>query len=106
VAVIDVTGPGTENVGQGTPGQFSRAAFFQRTFNSSRLNKAFLFISKGSFSLDVFPPNGIPPFALVCPIPNKGSSKRGKNLIIILTYFSFKFLQTSILSKVMGNNRS
>ena len=38
VATIELHGPGTENVGHGTPGQFSRAAFFQRTFNSSKLN--------------------------------------------------------------------
>jgi hypothetical protein len=41
VATIELHGPGTENVGHGTPGQFSRATFFQRTFNSSKLNIVF-----------------------------------------------------------------
>jgi len=39
MATIDVHGPGGPREGQGTPGQFSKAAFFQRTFNSSRLNE-------------------------------------------------------------------
>ena len=37
VATMELHGPGAENVGHGTPGQFSNAAFFQRTFISSRL---------------------------------------------------------------------
>ena len=37
VAVMELHGPGTENIGHGTPGQFSKAAFFQRTLISSRL---------------------------------------------------------------------
>jgi len=37
VATMELHDPGAENVGQGTPGQFSNAAFFQRTFISSRL---------------------------------------------------------------------
>ena len=36
----------------GTPGQFSRAAFFQRTFISSKLYKAFLFSSTGPLAFD------------------------------------------------------
>jgi hypothetical protein len=40
VAVMELHGPGTENIGHGTPGQFSKAAFFQRTFISSTLNEA------------------------------------------------------------------
>ena len=36
----------------GTPVQFSKAAFFQRTLISSKLNKAFLFISIGTLSFD------------------------------------------------------
>jgi hypothetical protein len=35
VATTAVGAPGTTVVTQGTPGQFSSAAFFQRTFNSS-----------------------------------------------------------------------
>jgi hypothetical protein len=35
VATTDVGAPGTALVTHGTPGQFSSAAFFQRTFNSS-----------------------------------------------------------------------
>jgi hypothetical protein len=35
VATTAVGAPGTTVVTQGTPGQFSKAAFFQRTFNSS-----------------------------------------------------------------------
>jgi hypothetical protein len=35
VATTAVGAPGTAVVTQGTPGQFSKAAFFQRTFNSS-----------------------------------------------------------------------
>ena len=35
VATTAVGAPGTAVVTQGTPGQFSSAAFFQRTFNSS-----------------------------------------------------------------------
>jgi hypothetical protein len=52
VATIELHGPGTENVGQGTPGQFSKAAFFHLTFISSRLKGDFLFISifPGSFN--------------------------------------------------------
>ena len=38
VATTLVGEPGAVAVIQGTPGQFSKAAFFQRTFNSSRLN--------------------------------------------------------------------
>jgi hypothetical protein len=84
VATMELHDPGAENVGQGTPGQFSNAAFFQRTLSSSRLYMAFRFISNARFSLFVFPPMGISTFELVCPIPNKGSSKKGKILIIIL----------------------
>jgi hypothetical protein len=84
VATIEVTGPGTENDAQGTPGQFSNAAFFQRTLISSRLNEAFRFISNGCFSLVVVSPFCISPFALVCAKPSKGSIKRSKNLKFIL----------------------
>ena len=38
VATTPVGEPAAVAVIQGTPGQFSKAAFFQRTFNSSRLN--------------------------------------------------------------------
>ena len=37
VATIELHGPGSEKKGQGPPGQFSKAAFFQRTLISSRL---------------------------------------------------------------------
>jgi hypothetical protein len=37
VATIALHGPGGKREGQGTPGQFSNAAFFHRTFNSSKL---------------------------------------------------------------------
>ena len=72
---------------QGTPVQFSKAAFFQRTLISSRLNEAFRLISKGCFSLFVFPPNGTSPLELDCAIPNIGSNRKGKNLNFILLIF-------------------
>jgi hypothetical protein len=68
----------------GTPVQFSKAAFFQRTLISSKLYCAFLLISNGCFSLVVFPPIGISTFEFVCAKPNKGSIKKGKILSIIL----------------------
>lgn len=37
MATIALHGPGGYKEGHGTPGQFSKAAFFQRTFNSSKL---------------------------------------------------------------------
>jgi hypothetical protein len=37
VATSEEQEPGAERKGQGTPGQFSNAAFFQRTLISSRL---------------------------------------------------------------------
>jgi hypothetical protein len=43
-AVTVVGGPGTVDVMQGTPGQFSNAAFFQRTFSSSKLKGELLLI--------------------------------------------------------------
>jgi hypothetical protein len=39
VATTLVGAPGIVAVKHGTPGQFSKAAFFQRTFISSKLNK-------------------------------------------------------------------
>jgi hypothetical protein len=39
VATIELQEPGAEIKGQGPPGQFSKAAFFQRTLISSRLYK-------------------------------------------------------------------
>jgi hypothetical protein len=68
----------------GTPVQFSKAAFFQRTLISSRLNEAFRFISLGEISLDNNSPIGFSTFEFVCPIPNKGSIKKGKILSLIL----------------------
>jgi len=82
VATIEVHGPGAER--HETPGQFSKEAFFQRTLSSSRLKNAFRLMSNGCFSLFVFSPMGISTFGLVCPMPNKGSSKKGKTLGIIL----------------------
>jgi hypothetical protein len=78
VATMELHGPGTEREGQGTPGQFSKAAFFQRTLSSSRLYNALRFISNACFSLVVFFPMGISTFDLVCAKPNKGSIKKGK----------------------------
>ena len=77
----------------GTPEQFSKAAFFQRTLISSRLYNAFLLISNGCFSLTVLPLIGISNCEFVCAIPIKGSSKRGKNLIVILAFLGLKYSQ-------------
>ena len=83
VATIELHGPGTENVGHGTPGQFSKAAFFQRTFISSKLYKAFLFSSTGPFSFDwVF--FGIATFELDWAKLKSGSKDINKILSVIL----------------------
>jgi hypothetical protein len=84
VATMELHDPGTEREGQGTPGQFFKAAFFQRTLSSSRLYNAFLLISKGCSLLFVFPPIRISPLELACEIPKMGSIKNGKNPTFIL----------------------
>jgi hypothetical protein len=89
VATMELHGPGTEREGQGTPGQFSKAAFFQRTLSSSRLYNALRFISNACFSLVVFFPMGISTFEFVCAKPNKGSIKRYKILSFMLCSFKF-----------------
>ena len=67
----------------GTPGQFSRAAFFQRTFISSKLYKAFLFSSTGPLSFDwVF--FGIATFELDWAKLKSGSKDINKILSVIL----------------------
>jgi hypothetical protein len=52
IATMELHGPGAERVLHGTPGQFSNAAFFQRTLISSRLKEAFLLVSRFSFSFN------------------------------------------------------
>jgi hypothetical protein len=84
MATMELHGPGAERVLHGTPGQFSKDAFFQRTLISSRLNEAFRLISLGEISLDNNSPIGFSTFEFVCPIPNKGSIKKGKILSLIL----------------------
>ena len=81
---MELHGPGAENVTHGTPEQFSKAAFFQRTLISSKLKVAFRFISNGFFSLVVVLSLGISTFEFVCAKPSKGSIKKGKILNIIL----------------------
>jgi hypothetical protein len=83
VATILVTGPGAENDGQGTPGQFSNAAFFQRTLISSRLNEALRFISLGEISLDNNSPIGFSPFEFTWAKQITGSNSNAKILNII-----------------------
>jgi hypothetical protein len=84
VATIDVTGPGAEIDTQGSPVQFSKAAFFQRTLISSRLNEAFRFISLGEISLDNNSLVGFCPFKFTCTKQITGSSSNDKILNIIL----------------------
>jgi len=50
--IVDVPQEKEGATTHGTPGQFSSAAFFQRTFISSKLYKAFLFNSTGLLSFD------------------------------------------------------
>jgi hypothetical protein len=82
VAAIEVTGPGAEIDAQGAPVQFSKAAFFQRTLISSRLNEAFRFISLGEISLVNNSPVGFPPFEFTCAKQIKGSNSNAKILNI------------------------
>jgi hypothetical protein len=54
----ELHGPGAEREGQGTPGQFSNAAFFQRTLSSSILKgERLVFISfdPGKFCCSIWP---------------------------------------------------
>jgi hypothetical protein len=88
VAAIERHGPGTENVGHGTPGQFSRAAFFQRTFISSILYKAFLFSSIDSLSF-VWLFIGIVTFELDCAKLKSGSKNNSKILNFILCFINY-----------------
>ena len=83
MAKINVTGPGTEIDAQGTLGQFSKAAFFQRTLISSRLNEAFRYISLGDISLDNNSPVGFSTFEFTCAKQITGSNKNAKILNII-----------------------
>jgi hypothetical protein len=58
VATMELHGPGAENVTHGTPGQFSNAAFFQRTLSSSRLKVArlvFISFDPGKFCCSIWP---------------------------------------------------
>jgi hypothetical protein len=74
---------------QGTPVQFSNAAFFQRTFISSTLNEAFLFISLGDISFDNNSPAGFSPFGFTCAKQITGSIVKSKILIFILCFFKY-----------------
>jgi hypothetical protein len=88
VALTPVGAPGTVVVIQGTPGQFSKAAFFQRTFNSSRLKGDFLIISTfpGSFIPLL---TGLPSLGVICPKHINGTIIISKILIAILIFLSF-----------------
>ena len=103
MAKINVTGPGTEIDAQGTLGQFSKAAFFQRTLISSRLNEAFRYISLGDISLDNNSPVGFSPLELPCAIPNIGSIRKGKNLTFILVIFKVNKSQIFTFYNVVPN---
>jgi hypothetical protein len=83
VATIDGTGPGTEIDTHGPAVQFSKAAFFQRTLISSRLNEAFRFMSLGDISLDNNSPIGFSPFEFICAKQITGSNSNAKILNII-----------------------
>jgi hypothetical protein len=67
----------------GTPGQFSNAAFFQRTLISSRLKEAFRLVSKFSFSINLLF-TGISSLGVICEKHTKGSIIKNKILIIAL----------------------
>jgi hypothetical protein len=70
-------------VTQGAPVQFSKAAFFQRTLISSRLNEAFRFISLGEISLVNNSPIGFSPLEFTCAKQITGSNSNAKILNII-----------------------
>jgi hypothetical protein len=76
-------GGGGGSTTQGTPVQFSKAAFFQRTLISSRLNEAFRLISLGDISLDNNSLVGFFPFEFTCAKQITGSNKNAKILNII-----------------------
>jgi hypothetical protein len=94
VAKMAVHGPGTEEVGQTTMGQFSRAAFFQRTLISSKLKIVFRFGSNGPFSL-VCLLFCIVTFELDCAKLKSGSKENSKILIVIL-YFLKYYISTNV----------
>jgi hypothetical protein len=81
--VKDGGGGGGGVTTQGTPVQFSKAAFFQRTLISSRLNEAFRFMSLGDISLDNNSPVGFSPFEFTCATQITGSNRNAKILNII-----------------------
>jgi hypothetical protein len=83
VATTLVGAPGIVVVTNGTPGQFSKAAFFQRTLISSKLKEAFRFISLGDISLDNNSPVGFSPFEFTCAKQITGSNSNAKILNII-----------------------
>jgi hypothetical protein len=87
VAVTLVGAPDTVVATHGTPGQFSNAAFFQRTLISSRLKGDFLFIS--TFP-DSFMPllTGLPSLGVICPKHINGTIIINRILTIILRLFS------------------
>ena len=95
VATIELHGPGTENVGHVTPGQFSRAAFFQRTFISYILHKPFLFSYIDSLSF-VWLFIEIVTFELGCAKLKSGSKDKSKILKFIL-YFKNYYLKLQSL---------
>jgi hypothetical protein len=78
----------------GTPVQFSKAAFFQRTLISSKLYKAFLFISIGTLSFDWLDV-GIVTFELDWAKLKSGNKDNSKILRIILW-----FLKCIIITKL------
>ena len=68
----------------GTPGQFSKAAFFQRTLISSRLYCALRFVAKFSLSMDRLLLLKISSLGLTCATHKIGSIINSKILIVIL----------------------
>jgi hypothetical protein len=94
VATTEVTGPGAEIDAQGPAVQFSKAAFFQRTLISSRLNEAFRFISLGEISLDNNSPVSFSPFVFICAKQITGSNNNVKILKTILYILGYVKEQT------------
>ena len=68
---------------QGSPVQFSNAAFFQRTLISSRLNEAFRLITLGEISLDNNSTVGFSPleFTWAKQITGSNSNAKIQNII-------------------------
>ena len=87
VEVPQVNEGGGGEIIQGTPRQFSKAAFFHLTFISSRLKGDFLIISTfpGSFIPLL---TGLPSLGVICPKHINGTIIISKILIAILIFLN------------------